>query len=301
MRANFRSRSHQIRKKLDYQNGKSAEIQVSFSQEEFRKPRLYILAAFAVSFILLVCLGWAGYGLYYTHSKLVLAEKTKEHMIYSITHDAKQDLSVIQGKISSLLPKVKNGSQPASLGKDLRLTMESAEAIERYLNNLKDQQGLTKGKIEIMREQVYLHEVIESAAEAFVEKMNLRQLTVALGHLEKNLEVFTDPQLVKRILMNLIHNAMKYSPAGGVISIWQETRQAQLLTYVRDQGQGIPQPDWERIFHPYVQLDTRREGMGLGLATARSLANILEGRLGVAESIVGQGTTMCLALPLAYG
>ena len=141
-----------------------------------------------------------------------MAEKTKEDMIYRITHDAKQDLFVIQGKISSLLPKLKNGSYVANMEKDLRLTMESADAIERYLNNLKDQQGLAEGKVEILSEPVYLQDLIHSVAEAFAEKMNMRNMEIKIGPLEKERQVLTDQQLTKRVLMNLLHNAMKYSP-----------------------------------------------------------------------------------------
>jgi signal transduction histidine kinase len=289
--------AHQVRKTLDYQNGKQAEMFVVFSLEEFRKPKLYILAAFAVIVILLICLAWVGYRLHLTHRKLVMAEKTKEHMIYSITHDAKQDLFVIQGKASSLLAKLKKGAQPVNLEKDARLTMESADAIERYLNNLKDQQGLAKGKIEILSEPVTLHEVITSAAEAFEEKLSMRNLTIKIGRLENDRKVMADPQIIKRVLMNLLHNAMKYSPAGGVVSIWQESQNDELLTHVRDQGQGIPREDWQRIFQPYVQLDSRKDGMGLGLATSRRLVGLLGGRLEVVESVLGQGTTMRLSLP----
>jgi K+-sensing histidine kinase KdpD len=293
--------SQQIRKTLANQNGKRSEILITYSMEEFRRPKLNILAAFALVIILLVCLGGTGYRLHAIHQKLVLAEKTKVHMIYGITHDAKQDLSVIQGKMSSSLHKLQKGLNPTSLEKDMRLTMESADAIERYLNNLKDQQGLSEGRIEIMREPVQLQDSIYSAAEAFSEKMAIRNMSIQIGVLEKKRKVWADVQIVKRVLMNLIHNAMKYSPSGGLVSIWQENREASLDTYVRDQGQGIPSQEWQRIFQPYVQLDAKKDGMGLGLATARQLVVLLNGRLEVAESVVGRGTTMRLTLPWAQG
>jgi signal transduction histidine kinase len=294
-------RAHRVQKQMDYQNGKTAGMAITFSLEEFRKPQFYILGSFAVSILLLICLGWVGYRLYITHRKLVVAEKTKEHMIYSITHDARQDLSVIQGKMSSLLPKLKNGAQPVNLAKDLRLTMESAEAIERYLNNLKDQQGLVAGRVEIMCEPVCLHEIIVSVTESFEEKMNIRDMEIKVGTLEKNRKVLADLQICKRVLMNLLHNAMKYSPTGGVVDIWQEAREDKLYIYVRDQGQGIPAEDWQRIFQPYMQLDSKKPGMGLGLATARSLVELMDGCLEVAESVVGHGTTFSLTLPWAQG
>ena len=137
--------------------------------------------------------------------------------------------------------------------------MESADAIERYLNNLKDQQGLAEGKVEILSEPVYLQDLIHSVAEAFAEKMNMRNMEIKIGPLEKERQVLTDQQLTKRVLMNLLHNAMKYSPVGGVVSIWQEVRKDLLHTFVRDQGQGIPSSDWQRIFQPYIQLDPKKK------------------------------------------
>lgn len=288
---------HRVRKLLDYQNGKQAEMIVAFSLEEFRRPRMYILIAFVVILALLACLGWVGFRLYHTHRRLVLAEETKEHMIHSITHDARQDLFVIQGKLSSLLPKIKNGSKPANLERDLKLTMESADSIERYLNNLKDQQGLAKGRVEMLCEPVSMREVIVAVTDAFAEKMHMRHMSVRLGRLEPDLKVSVDPQMLKRIFMNLMHNAMKYSPAGGTVTVWQEVRPDGIYTFVRDEGQGIPRENWQLIFEPYVQLNPKKEGMGLGLATARRLVALLRGRLEVAESVVGRGTTMCLMLP----
>jgi signal transduction histidine kinase len=282
---------------MDYQNGKRAEMTVTFSLEEFRRPQGYILGAFAVIIILLTCLGWAGYRLHQTHRKLVVAEATKEHMIYSITHDANQDLFVIKGKMSALLDHLENGTPPGNIKQDLKLTMESAGSIERYLNNLKDQQGLAKGRVEMLRETICMADSIHSVAQAFAEKMNVRGMAVRVGQLDQACKVSVDPQMLKRVLMNLMHNAVKYSPKGGTVTIWQELRPDGLYTYVRDQGQGIPQEDWQRIFQPYVQLNPKKEGMGLGLATARQLVERLDGRLYVKESMPGQGTTMCLVLP----
>lgn len=117
------------------------------------------------------------------------------------------------------------------------------------------------------------------------------------------LTLWADPQHTRAILLNLLRNAIKFSPGGA--SVWLQSRAAPnervALIEVRDQGFGIEPGDQERIFQPFVQLDTvngRNHGNGLGLAVSQRLAELMHGRIDV-TSTLGRGSVFTLRLPLA--
>ena len=118
-----------------------------------------------------------------------------------------------------------------------------------------------------------------------------------------DLGVWADPAKTTQILVNLLANALRHTPAGTPIEVYAEPAPGGRLVRlaVRDIGPGIPADKQERIFEPFVQVHdefTRNtEGLGLGLAIARDLARGMDGELTV-ESHLGIGTTFTLTLPL---
>ena len=125
---------------------------------------------------------------------------------------------------------------------------------------------------------------------------------------DPTLVVHADPDKVRQILLNLISNAIKFTPSGGQISLSAEARGSEAEPFasirVRDTGRGIPRDKLSSIFDPFVQVDAGHsratEGTGLGLSISRELARGMSGDL-VVESAVGIGSTFTLTLPLTAG
>jgi signal transduction histidine kinase len=116
-------------------------------------------------------------------------------------------------------------------------------------------------------------------------------------------KVVADPDRLQQILLNLLTNAVKFTPAGGRITISCTTDGENTEISVADTGRGIPADQLEKIFEPFVQvtgtaaaLSGRQKGFGLGLAISRGLARRMNGDLTV-ESEVGVGSTFTLRLP----
>ncbi len=126
-----------------------------------------------------------------------------------------------------------------------------------------------------------------------------RGVTVALGH-EDQASAWGDADLLKQLLLNLVDNAVAYTPPGGRVELSLDVDGAQARLSVRDTGPGIPAADLERIFERFYRLDearTRRSGgAGLGLAIARWIAEAHGGHIAV-ESVVDQGSVFTLVLP----
>jgi signal transduction histidine kinase len=107
--------------------------------------------------------------------------------------------------------------------------------------------------------------------------------------------VHVDRLRFEQVLINLLSNAQRYSPPGGRICVGTHARRGEIVIYVSDSGPGVPPEDREVIFEPFHRGD--RSGLGLGLAIAKSLVELHNGRIWVESGEGGQGSTFCVALP----
>jgi len=112
--------------------------------------------------------------------------------------------------------------------------------------------------------------------------------------------ILADQPRLEQVMVNLLHNAIKFTPAGGRISIHLESSGSEALFTVQDTGPGITEEDLPRIFERFYKADRARTsgGTGLGLAIARHLVEAHGGRIW-AESQVGRGSTFRFSIPLA--
>jgi signal transduction histidine kinase len=124
------------------------------------------------------------------------------------------------------------------------------------------------------------------------------------GTLEVGVVVSVDRDALRQMLLNLLDNAVKYGPAGQVITIGTETTGDRVRIFVEDQGPGIPHEDRQRVWEPYVRLgraaETATGGSGIGLAVVRELVSLHNGRTR-AEGTPGGGARMVIELPMAGG
>jgi two-component system phosphate regulon sensor histidine kinase PhoR len=109
-----------------------------------------------------------------------------------------------------------------------------------------------------------------------------------------------DAERIQQVVTNLVHNAVKFTPPGGQVSVWAERAGDEVVVRVHDTGVGIPSDDLPRIFERFYKADRARSGggTGLGLAIARHIVQAHGGRIWV-ESVEGQGSTFYFSLPLA--
>ena len=114
------------------------------------------------------------------------------------------------------------------------------------------------------------------------------------------LEVDADRRALKQIVLNLVSNALKFTPAGGQVNVVARRRGGELELIVADTGVGIAPADLARLGRPYEQAgaaDQRALGAGLGLSLSRALAELHGGRLSI-DSVVGEGTVVSVRLPV---
>ncbi len=127
-----------------------------------------------------------------------------------------------------------------------------------------------------------------------------KRIDLAIEACDPSLCVRADRERARQIVLNLVANAIKFTPAGGWVRLGCEADGARVAIRVRDNGPGIAPEKQQTIFDPFIQVDRRlsnpREGVGLGLAISRDLARAMGGDL-TATSELGAGSTFTLSLP----
>jgi len=275
----------------------STEIRAAFSLRELQEPKRAIMLSFGVSALLLIAVSLLVGQLYFYHRRMLETERIKTHMINSINHDAGHDLTIIHAKLLQILKRSQQPFQPEIMEKDLKSALESTESMVRFLNNLKDQKRLGTGNVELLPEALDLSKLIQSVSNSFREKLSIRKMRLDFVEPAGVLIAWADPQIVKRVLMNLIHNAMKYSPAESVITLVARSQDGVVRLTIQDQGLGIAQTHWTLVFEPYWQVNPDSQGIGLGLYISRQFIRMSCGELGISDSRAGQGTTFYFTLP----
>ncbi|MCK5241270.1 HAMP domain-containing histidine kinase [bacterium] len=237
--------------------------------------------------------------LHQTQKQLQQEENTKSEMIRAISHHAMQFLTAIYGKIFNLLNQ-KQASVPVPvLTAGLKNIRENTDALKRTLENLKDNERLNKGQVKCLSRQIDLVKLIQIAGQNFEESLAKRKISLEFIRPPGQQLVWADPEIVKPVIMNLLDNAVKFSPDSSCIKIKVAVEDKLITTCVQDAGSGIDKADWNKIFQPFVRLHPKIRGTGLGLSNSRQLIRLQGGDLGVAQSEPGTGTTFCFTLPLA--
>jgi len=229
---------------------------------------------------------------------LIRVQKQKEQLAEFIVHDLKNPLGNIVA-CTTVIAQSKPVLADSEISTLANLTLESAQSMERMIYNLLDITKGEDGMLAAKNEPISLAPLIvqiEKSVEANAKMQGVRFRVSKPADLST---IHADPELLKRILENLIANALRYSPPKGEIFLdFKRLDDRMLEIRVRDQGVGIPDEFREKIFEKYVQLESENlsQNQGLGLTFCRMAAEAQGGKIW-AESNQPQGAALCLQLP----
>jgi two-component system sensor histidine kinase KdpD len=226
----------------------------------------------------------------------VEAEKLRSSLLSSVSHDLRTPLAAITGSASSLL---KNGEAlGASTRKDLLENIHAeAERLERLVNNLLEMTKLESGAIQLKKELHVPGEIIGSAIARVEDKLKGRTLST---HIPSGLPLMPmDALLIEQVLVNLLDNALKYTPEGSSIEISAEAKDDLLEVVVTDRGPGIPDGDIPRLFDKFYRGPQKehRSGAGLGLSICKGIIDIHGGSI-TAQNRPGGGAVFTFSIPV---
>lgn len=226
-------------------------------------------------------------------------EQLRSALLSSVSHDLRTPLASIIGSTTSLLEYGESFS--AENRRELLITVvEEAQRLDRHIQNLLDMTRLGQGSLTLLRDWVDLHDVISSAIERLRD--NLKGLQIVTD-IEAALPLlWVHGVLIEQALVNLLDNAIRFSPANGCITIRARPVDCLVEINVCDEGPGIPEDEREKIFDMFYTVRQgdrgNLQGTGLGLAICRGMVMAHGGNVSAHDGLNGKGTCMRISLPL---
>jgi PAS domain S-box-containing protein len=230
------------------------------------------------------------------------ANRAKDEFLANMSHELRTPLNTVLGLSESLLEQ-RRGPLNTRQIESVQLIAASGQHLLGLINDILEVSKIEAGKLELRPSLVSVKELCESSLN-FIKEPALKKLISVEYHSEKVISgIYADPQRLKQILINLLTNAVKFTPEKGKVSLDVSTNEErdQILFSVTDTGIGIASEDLKKLFKPFTQLDSslarQYTGTGLGLALVEKLTELHGGSVRV-ESELGKGSRFTIALPL---
>ena len=225
-----------------------------------------------------------------------LANRSKDEFLAVVSHELRNPLSVILGRVQLMMMK----QPPEEMKKHLATIERNAKAQARLIEDVLDLSRIISGKLRLELQATDLPEAIADAVSAARGVAEAKKIELS-SSVEPGLELLTDPVRLQQIVGNLVSNAVKFTPAGGKVRVEAKRAGAVVRLTVTDTGEGIDPALLTTIFEPFRQADastTRRHGgLGLGLTIVRQLVQAHGGTVRAESAGLGTGATFVVELP----
>lgn len=225
-------------------------------------------------------------------------ERMKNEFVSVVSHELRTPLTSIRGALG-LVASGALGAIPARGQQMLDIAVSNTDRLVRLINDILDIERMESGKVTMTM-------VACDAADLMVQVRDLLQDTAERAGVTLDVAPFparllADPDRIQQTMINLVGNAIKFSPQGGTVRLAAERRAGELVFRVQDQGRGIPADKVDRVFDRFFQVDSsdsrEKGGTGLGLAICRTIVEQHGGRIW-AESELGKGSSFYFTVPL---
>ena len=242
--------------------------------------------------------------LHQTNQSLLEATRQKDEFIANISHEVRTPLNAILGMSEILKEKILGEMNPQQL-ESLTTIDRSSEQLLSLMNDILDISNISQGKLELEIATVSVFPFCQSCVVFFKQQASEKQLHLDLDVSPIAGNIAVDKRRLRQVLLELLSNAIKFSTSGGVIglSVARQDGEAEdgwIDFTVSDTGIGIAPEDLDRLFQPFVQIDSKLNrqyiGAGLGLSLAQQLVELHGGRIRLSSSL-GYGSRFTVRLP----
>jgi signal transduction histidine kinase len=229
------------------------------------------------------------------------ANNAKTQFLRAMSHELRTPLNAISGYTEILEMGIRGIVNPAQV-KDLGRIKRASAYLLRLINDV-----LTIARLEGARPlhliSIAVNPVLSEVESLCILQAKANGLELVVSESGHEMFAMADAERFQQILLNLVTNAIKFTPKGGSISLTADDDAGLARVRVKDTGVGVRMLDIERVFEPFVQIDRHltsdtQQGVGLGLSISRELARAMSGDLTL-ESVEGVGSTFTLTLPIA--
>jgi signal transduction histidine kinase len=226
-------------------------------------------------------------------------EEVMAQFVSNISHELRTPLTCIKGYVETLMDGA--AADPEMSKKFLGIIYEETERLNRLIRDLLDLSMMESKRTRMNQHLIDLGQLVQDAGDFLKDYAEKKKISLSF-HLNENLpDVNGDEDRLEQVLINLMDNAIKYTPPGGNIQISCEQEDGFLKVSVKDTGPGIPEGERERVFERFYRVETDRStstgGRGLGLSIAKHIVEAHGGAIWV-ESALGKGSAFCFTIPV---
>ncbi|MBM7615748.1 PAS domain-containing sensor histidine kinase [Alkaliphilus hydrothermalis] len=235
-------------------------------------------------------------------------DKLRTEFFSNLSHELRTPLTLILGVINLLEGNLKEGNEGnininnvIKVDKKIKILRQNCYRLLRLVNNLIDMTKLDAGYFELEFQRCNIVNLVEEITMSCIEYIENRGIDIEFDTEIEEKYIACDPEKVERVILNILSNAIKFTPKGGKITVNIRDNGDEVLIHIRDTGIGIPQEKLDIIFERFMQIDksfTRsHEGSGIGLSLVKSLVEMHKGSIKV-ESEYGKGSEFIICFPV---
>jgi PAS domain S-box-containing protein len=225
--------------------------------------------------------------------------RMKNEFISIVSHELRTPLTAIRGSLGILETGVLE-DEPQQAKELLQIALKNSNRLIRLVNDILDLERLESGKVRLIMQECEIGDLIKQATETVQAIADEANITLCATF--PKITIWAAPDAIAQTLINLLGNAIKFSPVGSSVWLSAELFPDYVLFFVRDNGRGIPSDKLKTIFGRFQQVDAsdsrQKGGTGLGLAICKSIIRQHGGKIWV-ESVLGEGSTFYFTLPIA--
>jgi signal transduction histidine kinase len=257
-----------------------------------------LITLFVIVLLLLNHFKFFGYARLF--AKLKEVDEMKDNFISLASHELRTPVTALKGFASLGLRKLQKGDLQAA-AKDVDMVNKSAESINSLVNDLLDVSRIEQKRLKFEMKVVELTELLSTVVLELEVQAKQKGLILTYEKPNRKLFIEADVQKLKQVFVNLIGNAIKYTPKGNV-TLSHEAVGNQIKTFVKDTGLGIPAEEIPNLFEKFHRVQNEQtnqiRGTGLGLWITKQLIEMMKGKI-LVESIEKRGTSVIVIFPSA--
>ena len=224
------------------------------------------------------------------------ANAAKDRFLATLSHELRTPLTPVLiwagGTVDQpgLSPELQEG---------LKMVCRNVELEARLIDDLLDLTRLSRGKLQLQLRPANAHNLIRQAIEIVASEIQAKHLNLVITLEAQGHTLRVDSPRLQQVFWNVLRNACKFTPENGAISIRSHNPAPGLIAIeINDSGSGIAPENLEKIFDAFEQIDSRREGLGLGLAISKVIVEMHGGKICARSEGLGKGATFVIELPL---